>query len=136
MNEIPVQIPAEANPHSAIPEQLMSILVELRPLLQVQGIVQRKGGVYRLRYRQIGPEGYRQHKSLPLGTDERIIAEVRALIQTWRRSLMAQHDAEIAAEAAAEAVNRLKENEAKALRSLAQALAGGLAQAQTYWKVV
>jgi hypothetical protein len=68
-----------------IPLQLLAKLERLRPDLSRYGCIQKNGKVWRLRIRSENVElGYRQHRSVVLGADERIVDAVRAQLQKWR----------------------------------------------------
>lgn len=81
---------ASNDPNPVLPPELLARLVDLRPVLEVQGIVQLHGGrdrreAFRLRFRIEDPErGCRVHRSLPLGDDATAHA-VQRLLEGWRQ---------------------------------------------------
>ena len=72
-----------------IPPALLSRLLELKPSLTEQGVVQRReyrtGTRWRLRVRTPHPDFGRIHTSVSLGGDVALAEAVRLLISQWRR---------------------------------------------------
>lgn len=70
----------------SIPEELREKLHALRPLLEEQGVVQRHGNGWRLRYRNHDAKAMAGvHRSLNLGDDDGVAIAVMALIEAWRK---------------------------------------------------
>lgn len=70
------------NDNSLIPAALMERLELLRPVLELQGVVQQRPSGYRLRFR-IESDGYVQHRSIEL-VDIGTATAVLSLIAKWR----------------------------------------------------
>lgn len=65
--------------------QLKDLLVEMRAVLEQNGIVQRRGDHFRLRYRELDPEsGFRVHRSIWIGRDPYEAGAVASLIKRWK----------------------------------------------------
>jgi len=103
-----------------ISECVYTKLLVLRPILEQQGIVQRHGPSYRLRYRALDPDGIVRHHSVHLG-DEQAALLTQVVLDRWRGEQQAAEDKQ-AAELKAE---RLAAQRHKLSRRLAQELAGG-----------
>lgn len=73
------------NDSPRIPPPLLEKLNDLRPLLEVQGVVQRREKGWRLRYRNHeSAGGGRFHKSINLGSDSGTAMAVASLLEEWR----------------------------------------------------
>ncbi|GMV83710.1 MAG: hypothetical protein AMXMBFR7_48940 [Planctomycetota bacterium] len=65
--------------------QLKELLIDLRSILEQNGIVQRRGDHFRLRYRELDPEsGFRVHRSIWIGRDPYEAGAVAALLRRWK----------------------------------------------------
>ncbi|MBE7464264.1 MAG: hypothetical protein HS116_12365 [Planctomycetes bacterium] len=103
-----------------IPAALWAHLVALKPHLMRQGVVQFRAqhGRYRLRYRVYDADkGYAMHRSLAIGSDERVAFDIQQVLEAWRAP-------ERAARAAAKAEQERRRDRRATIR-LAQAVAGG-----------
>jgi hypothetical protein len=79
--------------NALIPPPLLAKLEELRPTLEQQGVVQRRRGNFRLRFRH-DVDGYVRHKSLEIGCAENAAA-IQSLIEQWRQEKeLRQHEVE------------------------------------------
>ncbi|MBE7465965.1 MAG: hypothetical protein HS116_21015 [Planctomycetes bacterium] len=57
----------------------------MRSILEQNGIVQRRGDHFRLRYRELDPEsGFRVHRSIWIGRDPYEAGAVAALLRRWK----------------------------------------------------
>ncbi|GMV83631.1 MAG: hypothetical protein AMXMBFR7_48150 [Planctomycetota bacterium] len=64
---------------------LKAYLIDLRAVLEQNGIVQRRGDHYRLRYRELdSASGFRVHRSLWIGRDPYVAGAVAALLRRWK----------------------------------------------------
>ena len=101
-----------------IPDRILRKLYELRPVLELQGVVQQREVGFRIRYRTESEHGYRMHRSLALGRDAAFVEAVRRLISGWRE----EHAAKVAAQeettAAAEREIQARRNQQRLLMSL------------------
>lgn len=79
----------QGQPTAAIPPEILAKLMSLRPVLELQGIIQRmerRTGEtsYRLRYREHDAErGFTIQRSVELG-DANVAYQVQALLDRWR----------------------------------------------------
>jgi len=109
-----------------IPAALRAQLDALRPMLELQGVVQLhrtldRQAAYRLRYRQAGPAGAVLHRSLPLGRDVTVAGAVHNLISVWRAERQAK---ETECELQADRV-KLDAKKTELACRIAQCVAGG-----------
>lgn len=90
---------------SDIPGDLMATLIALKPVLEVNGVVQCRSSPgrqphFRLRYRAFDSDrGYVIHRSLSLRSATFLASAVENLIQTWKFEYQQRQDLERQAEA-------------------------------------
>lgn len=121
MPEHPGQVPVAPG----LPGALAARLHALRPVLEVQGVLQHRvepgrAPAWRIRYRveEPGTDG-RRHRSLQLGTDQVVAEATWRLVTDWREQRAAAAAAQAAAQAATCAQRRQAAAEHRFLRQCA-----------------